>query len=129
MKLLRILNCISYIGIFLGYLFTGWITCIMARCFRVVFDSELPGKPLPDVTECLLAFGRPGTPIIVNAIVGLAVTGLLFFLEFGNERRKAFLPLCLTVAFTLIFVQVSTVLEGVGMPYFFVTYGMTDGKH
>jgi hypothetical protein len=129
MKPLRILNCLSYIGILLAYLFTGWITFIMARCFRVVFDSELPGRPIPDVTECVLAWGRPGTPIAVNAVLGLAFTGLLFFLEFSNERRKAFVPLCLTVAFALIFIQVSTVLEGVGMPYFFITYGMTDAKH
>ena len=129
MNRIRILNCICYLGILLAYLFTGWIAFITARFFKFVFDQMLPGKPLPNITELMLAYGKHGTPLVVDSIIGLIFAVLLFYLEFGNEKRRAYLPLCLAAALALIFLQVSAVLEGVTMPFYFVTYGMSDARH
>ena len=77
----------------------------------------------------MLAYGKDGIPLVVNSLVGLIFAVLLFYLEFGSEKRKAYLPLCLAAALALIFLQLSVVLEGVTMPFYFVTYGMSDAKH
>lgn len=129
MNRIRLMNCASYVAIFAGYLITGWITFVIPMCFKAIFANELPGKPLPELTGWVLAYGTSGASIAVNLILGLIFVGLLFFLEFGDEKRKPLIPICLTLAFVLNFLQLTSVLEGVSMPYFFVTLGLSDGNH
>jgi len=89
----------------------------------------LPGNPLPNITDLMLAYGNHGIPLVVNSLIGLIFVVLLFYLEFGSEKRRAYVPLCLAAALALIFLQVSVVLEGVTMPFYYVTYGMSEAKH
>jgi hypothetical protein len=88
----------------------------MTHGYKRIFESDLPGKPLPYLTEYVLAFGLRGSPTFVNLGLGLVLAGLLFYLEFGTEKRKAFIPFFLSTAFLLVFFEMTAVFVGLGMP-------------
>jgi hypothetical protein len=123
---LRILNCIAYIGISFGFVVTGFITSTTTRAFKEFFNRELPGKPLPNLTEFVLAYGTSETALVANLILGVFFVGLLFFLESGEQKRKQFVPICMAAAFSLVFVQLGSILLGIAMPSFPIIEGMSN---
>ena len=127
--LARALNFASYAGILCAYVFTAWSTHFAAQWFRVVFDYELPGKPLPNLTEAMLYYGTAGISAAINLASALMFGTLLIFLELGNEKRRAFIPFCITIAFAFVVLQLGAFLLAVAMPYLGVTFGMSGAKH
>ena len=129
MNLARILNYLSYATVSIAYLVAGSTIHGVARCFRQHFNYLLPGKPLPNLTEFVLAYGSSGISLLINLVLASAFFSLLLFLEFGSEKRRSFIPLCLTIAFVLNFLQLGSMLIGVAMPSLYITYDMGAARH
>jgi hypothetical protein len=116
-KLARLLNCIAYLAVFAVSLTTGSAICTTAKCFSIEFSHSLPGRHLPALTNFILSYGSSGASIWINLILGLIFTALLFFFEFGGEKRKAFIPFLMATTFILSFLQLTNALLGVTMAF------------
>jgi len=121
----RIHNCLSVGALFVAYWITGALIPIFTSWYGHLFKENLPGRALPVLTFFALSYGKLH-PIAINLILGLIFCGLLFFFEFGNEKRRAFIPFCLTVAFIFLIFQLTAVFLGLSMPFVPITVGMSN---
>jgi type II secretory pathway component PulF len=113
---MRIPNYILYVTVLLSYILTGLVISILPKYHKHVYDVGLPGKPLPAVTEWVLACSSfPGT-LIVEAVIGVLFFGLFLFLDRGDARRRAYLPMCLTAALALNWFQLFVVFVAITLP-------------
>jgi len=124
-NLSRILNCFSYVTLFAAYWITGILIWGLTSWYGHLFKENLPGKELPGLTFFALTIGKLH-PIALNFILGTIFCGLLFFLESGNEKKRALIPFCLTVAFILLFLQLIAIFFGLSMPFVPTTGGMSN---
>jgi len=116
MKLLRILNYVSYVAVLVGYALTGFVLCLAQDIYRDVYRIEIPGKPLPYFTECLIRHVSYPKTFYIELSLGLLFCVLFLFLEHGDSKKRDFLPIALTVAFAIICSQVLIALVAFSMP-------------
>jgi hypothetical protein len=122
----RILNCACYAGVFATYVITGFLGVDMSRMFTYMLKDDLPGKPYPDMTACILSLATSYAYFFANLLLGAVFAALLFYLEFSDSKRRGYLTFCLASALILNFVQLAILFWGLCLPYQYVTYGMSD---
>jgi hypothetical protein len=93
------------------------ISLLPARYFEPVYHRGLPGKPLPAITNWVLASSSFPTTFILELVVGVLFFGLFLFLDCGNDQRRARLIPCLTAALTLSWLQLLIVLVALALPF------------
>jgi hypothetical protein len=116
MSLLRILNWYCYVVLAFAYLVSGVTLHVLCRPYSRVFAHALPGQPLPGITNSILSYGLSGASIWMGLLLAVGFLGLFVFLERGCEQRRAYVPICLTVAFIIVLVQDQTAFLAMTMP-------------
>ena len=106
----------AYVAVIPAYLSTGVAIKTSARVFAREFETLLPGKPLPSITESLLSYGHSSS-VALNAILGLIFCVSLFLLEFKGSTLKAFQPFFMGIVFIIPLLQMSTALAAFTMPF------------
>jgi len=79
-------------------------------CGHIAFLLDLSLKRvfwdvLPYWIRYFLLYGTSPAPLFVGLGLGLGSLALLGALECGGEKRKAYIPICLTIALTLAWLQ------------------------
>ena len=124
MNLVRILNCASFVAIALTNILCGFVIKEIASTFRHVFHTGLgnnnaipEGAYLPAPDLYVLPVADSQIPIVAGFVIGIGVMGLLFFLEHGGEKQRAWVPFCLTMALFICFLPLILVSWAVTLPY------------
>jgi hypothetical protein len=112
----RILNYVSYVAVLVSYALTGLVLSLVQSVYRGIYRIELPGKPLPEITEWLMRHVSYPTTFFFELVLGLLFCGLFLFLEHGDVRKRAFLPVSLTAGLVISWFQVSIALVAFSMP-------------
>jgi type II secretory pathway component PulF len=99
-----------------GYALTGLVASLLPKYHKQVYDFGLPGKPLPTITECVLACASFPTTFILELGLGILFFGLFIFMEHGDAQRRAYLPTCLTAALMLSWFQLLIVFLALTLP-------------
>ncbi|MCE0498415.1 MAG: hypothetical protein LV481_10770 [Methylacidiphilales bacterium] len=106
MNLPRFLNYAAYIGVFLSYWLSGYAASVIAEgIYRPILyralHSPSPYIPsLPGITNLILVLDKQCNFTLTGFVMGVVFSGLLFFLDYGDTKRKIYIPACM--AFVLL---------------------------
>jgi hypothetical protein len=113
-NLVRILNYLSFLAVFAAYALTGYIVSINGRFFLRLIRENLPGRPLPAISELVFYWDVPSCPITIGIVTGLIFAGGLFLL-YHNEKTQRWVPLGLTIAWGLCVLHLLAFVCAVGL--------------
>jgi len=114
---MRFLNYVSYVTVGVTFIVTGIAETTAVRFHHQYLARELPDHPLPGLTLSVMAFAQSHALLYLNIFSGIIFSSLLFYLDCGPERRRAFVPFCLTFALIACLVQLLTVFIAMTLPH------------
>jgi hypothetical protein len=109
----RILNSLSFVALFLAYVFTGLVVSINGEFYARLARINFPGKPLPRITEIVLYCDSSAWPIYLGGFIGLCFAVGLALLDCSDQKRKL-VPLGLSIAWGLCFLHLLAFVCAVG---------------
>ena len=125
----RILNYTAYVIAALSNIICGYTVSDFGHRYAYAFHRmsghrDAAGHvfysdnfPLPGGTQFVLPYVESNAPIIMGFSIGLTSFALLFFLERGTEKRKAWIPTCLAVALLLGFLPLIYIAWAMSLPF------------
>jgi hypothetical protein len=107
-SLIRILNSLSFAVLFSAYVLTGYVVSVSGEYYARMVRMNLPGRPLPTLTELMLFCDGSAWPIYLAVLIGLA------FLDCHDQTRR-FVPIGLTIAWGLCALHLLAFVIAVGL--------------
>jgi uncharacterized membrane protein YhaH (DUF805 family) len=111
----RFLNYFSFVAVALVQIVTGFVFQKIPHFYKGIYQMDLPGKPLPDITLFVLRCSDSGLSEWVALSLGIFYLGALSFLE-RDDRRRAYLPVCLIAIMTFCWLQLLVTFIALTMP-------------
>jgi hypothetical protein len=112
----RILNYFCYAAVPLIQIESGRVLSVIAQIFKRFFDRIEYWDICPSWARWAVPYGISPTSTIVSYLLGFGFFGLLCWLEQGDGKRRAYIPLCVTIALTLAWLQILIAFEIILFP-------------
>jgi hypothetical protein len=124
MTLARAGNYLAFLAIFAAYITAGVAVSESGKVFHRMAVQMFGAKPLPAITELIFSYTASSAPLITGLILGILLTLSLCFVE-RSERARPYLPLAITIAWTLCMLQLATTLIAVSLPFIEFGFGLS----
>jgi len=106
MNLPRILNYVAYVGVALVQIINGYYTREVGRFCTQLITRIGHWDVCPELLRWVLPFAASHAPMYAGLTLGIGFFALLCFLECGNEKVRAYIPICLFIALILAWLQI-----------------------
>jgi hypothetical protein len=120
-----ILNTITILTASLANIISGYVAVTVGRTHTRLFLEQYTDMELPLISQASVNYTATNSPIIMGFIIGIGtLVGLSLILR--SERKQWLFASFLCLSFLTAFLQILIVALAVSVPFFRITYTMSE---